>query len=467
MTRKFLLDKRILFFGKLAGMSRRDAERLAREAGGKIAGSLNDQVNLIVVGEAETAGQNWMNLVYSLETSAQAAFERGDLEIITETEFWQQLDVETPTSEVPLYTPAMIAELVKTPVSVIRQLYKRRLLHPVKTFGKLPYFDAQEVLVAKKLVMLVTAGFSPDTIEKTIASMQKLVPETVRVPLFLVLSPTKKEILLRYDGKLFDDHQQKYFCFEETEAPDPSFFKDDDSRKNELEDLKRILSELPKGDSKFFNEDLLSVTDDYSESGLIDRAFQDGMTSGGQSAVEEEWTGGLAGLLQPERSDEEKKISLNGSQVVDLCQAAWQKEQEENWEDAVRLYRCALLLGGMDVGICFQLAELLYHCGEYEAARERYFMVLEQDNDYQEARIGLGRTMIQLGDTPEAVAVFQGILEAHPECAAVHFELGSLFFRLKQYDNARRYLEDCLYQSDSDEFRDAASEMLRQMTQVP
>jgi len=81
-------------------------------------------------------------------------------------------------------------------------------------------------------------------------------------------------------------------------------------------------------------------------------------------------------------------------EVLDM---AAQFEDDGRLEDAAEMYRVALSASGPAPEICFQLAELLYRMGDLAGARERYYMAIELDEDYVEARANLGCVLAELG----------------------------------------------------------------------
>ena len=98
----------------------------------------------------------------------------GELEVVTETELWQRLGlVEGQQSVRRLYTPAMLADLLKVPVAVIRRWHRRGLIVPAREVRRLPYFDFQEVATARRLAELLAAGVSPAAIERKLAAWRK------------------------------------------------------------------------------------------------------------------------------------------------------------------------------------------------------------------------------------------------------------------------------------------------------
>jgi tetratricopeptide (TPR) repeat protein len=90
------------------------------------------------------------------------------------------------------------------------------------------------------------------------------------------------------------------------------------------------------------------------------------------------------------------------------------------------MYRVALVAAGPRAEVCFRLAELLYLSGDVAAARERYSMAIELDEDYVEARANLGCVLAETGKAELAVAAFQGALRSHPDYPDVHYHLARI-----------------------------------------
>ena len=66
---------------------------------------------------------------------------------------------------------------------------------------------------------------------------------------------------------------------------------------------------------------------------------------------------------------------------------------------------------------------MLYRQGDAAAARERYYMAIELDEDYVEARANLGCVLAETGHRELAVAAFRVPLVFHPTYADVHYHL--------------------------------------------
>ncbi|MHB8902452.1 MAG: tetratricopeptide repeat protein [Thermoguttaceae bacterium] len=125
-------------------------------------------------------------------------------------------------------------------------------------------------------------------------------------------------------------------------------------------------------------------------------------------------------------------ISISTDQILadrlahspeEICSLAAQLEDEGQLADAAEMYRAAMAVGGPQAAVCFQLAELLYRQGDIAGARERYYMTVELDEDYVEARANLGCVLVESGQLDLAIAAFQGALAYHEDYADVHYHL--------------------------------------------
>ncbi|MCC7085998.1 MAG: MerR family transcriptional regulator, partial [Pirellulales bacterium] len=116
-------------------------------------------------------------------------------------------------------------------------------------------------------------------------------------------------------------------------------------------------------------------------------------------------------------------------------------EDEGNFAAAVEAYRTHCAAAGPTATACFAMAELLYRLGDAVGARERYYMTLELDEDYVEARANLGCVLAELGDCELAVAAFEGALAQHQEYADAYFHLARTLDELGRGSQAKRYWE--------------------------
>ncbi len=134
-------------------------------------------------------------------------------------------------------------------------------------------------------------------------------------------------------------------------------------------------------------------------------------------------------------------VSVSAEQMRTL---AAELEDAGRFSDAADLQRAAMAAAGPDAEGCFQLAELLYRQGDLNGARERYYMAIELDEEYVEARVNLGCVLAETGRRDLALAAFEGALRYHADYADAHYHLArtldEMGHRLTGQQHWRRFL---------------------------
>ena len=295
-------------------------------------------------------------------------------EIITETQLWQRLGlVEAEQHVHRLYTPAMLAELLQVPVAVVRRWHRRGLIVPRREVRRLPYFDFQEVATARRLAELLAAGMTPQAIEKKLAALARYLPGVERPLAQLSVIVEGKQLLLRQGDGLIAPGGQLWFDF------------------------------APSGESALRGAAPADDSDRRTAS----------------AGIETE----VAGISDSDTLMALPLVRNDAATPAEMLQKAAALEDEGKLAAAVEMYRAVLMGGGPTAEVCFALAELLYQLGDIAAARERYYMAIELDEEYVEARANLGCVLAETGEQELAVAAFEGALAFHAEYADVHFHL--------------------------------------------
>jgi tetratricopeptide (TPR) repeat protein len=366
---------RVGFVGKLGGLNRREAQQLVSRQGGTLAadGFLESgEVDMVIIG-----ADIWPPVEPSelLGPVIEQAVGEGNVEVISETELWQRLGlVEDEQHLRQLYTPAMLAELLELPIAVIRRWHRRKLIQPVREVHRLAYFDFQEVATARRLAELLSAGASPRDIERRLDELARYVPGVQRPLAQLSVIVEGRQILLRQGEGLVEPGGQLRFDFDAIDSAH--------QLTPELEQQEPI---LPFQEPASYDQEAPSTIPFE----MVERAT-------------------LA--MTPEAM---------------RAEAASLEEQGE-LEAAMDVYRSLLAAIGPRAEICFQLAELLYRVGEHDAARERYYVAIELDDDFVEARANLGCLLADTGERQLAIAAFRGALRYHPDYPDAHYHLARL-----------------------------------------
>ena len=388
---EILRGKRVALLGKLASMPKREAAKLVRRHGAVVVEKPDASVHLAVVGEEELPVPEGDALEQWFDEPTRQAHQRGTLQVITETQLWQQLQlVEGPEDIHRLYTPAMLAELLGVPVAVIRRWHRRGLIVPMREVRRLPYFDFREVATARRLADLLAAGTSPGAIEKKLAALGRYLPDVQRPLAQLSVIVQGKEILLRQGDGLVEPGGQLRFDFEAWEH-----------------DPQQATTGVRQGEA-----DVVPIA------GAPETAS---LAAGGTASL-------AAGGTQPAPSSSDQ-----------MRLAAAELEEDGQLTAAAEMYRAAMAAGGPQAELCFQVAELLYRQGDFAGARERYYMAVELDEDYVEARANLGCVLAETGQSDLAVAAFEGALLYHDAYADVHYHLARVLDDAHRRDKAEEH----------------------------
>ncbi|MGV2339309.1 MAG UNVERIFIED_CONTAM: hypothetical protein LVR18_36630 [Planctomycetaceae bacterium] len=95
------------------------------------------------------------------------------------------------------HTPAMLSRMLNVPVRLIRRSAYLGLLRPVRTVGRLPWFDYREAAGARRLAGLLGEGVSAEVIERSLCELSRVLAGSDRSLAQLNLLVRDDEILLR------------------------------------------------------------------------------------------------------------------------------------------------------------------------------------------------------------------------------------------------------------------------------
>lgn len=120
----------------------------------------------------------------------------------------------------------------------------------------------------------------------------------------------------------------------------------------------------------------------------------------------------------------------------DMLNYASELEDSGHFDSAIEVYRAYGLAFGPSAEVSFRLGELLYQRHDLNGARERYYMAVELDDSFVEARGSLGCVLVELGEWELARSAFEGALDHHPDYPDVHFHLARLLDDLGESDTS-------------------------------
>jgi tetratricopeptide (TPR) repeat protein len=376
-----LLDgRRVALVGKLAGMSRRQAEQLVRDHGGSVAAHVDADTELVVVGDESPEGAALAAAQASLDGGARQAWQDGRLQFLRESELWARLGLVDAGQEVKrLYTPVMLAELVRVPVRAVRHWHRKGHLDAERNVGRLPYFNFEQVRVAQRLAELLAAGCSLSQIDRKLDELARLRPETLRPLADASLVVVGRRLYVRRGDQLTEPSGQLLLDFDVPQEQDAVAVA-------ATIPISAMDRDLATAASTLATDDLRSLADDFEESGEPDRAIEVYRTilMSGDFTAEDHFS--LAELLY--RSG-------------DLAAA---RER----------YYAAIELDGDYVEARANLGCLLAEQGEHALAEAAFRGALEYHPDFADAHFHLARLLDSLNQTREASRHWQRFLELAP-----------------------------------------------------
>ena len=205
-----LTGLRVAFAGKLAGMSKREAQQLVRAHGGVPVDDMEKGADLLVLAEQSPA----LRLENVLGTIGRRALDAGQLVALNETQFWQRLGlIEQDPHVSRMYTPAMLAELLGVPVATVRRWHRRRLLMAARQVGQLAYFDFAQIATARQLAALTAAGVSQRQIERQFLALARWFPDVEAPDAQGALVVEGKRLLVRQGEGLLEAWGQQRLDF--------------------------------------------------------------------------------------------------------------------------------------------------------------------------------------------------------------------------------------------------------------
>lgn len=145
---------------------------------------------------------------------------------------------------------------------------------------------------------------------------------------------------------------------------------------------------------------------------------------------------------------------------AEFVQLAISFEDEDDPESAIEVYRAMALAFGPTADTNFRIAELLYQLHQLAAARERYYMAVEMDESFVEARASLGCVLVELDEKELALSAFHGALQHHADYPDVHFHLARLLDELDQEETAEKHWEAFLQLAPKSPWADEARQRL-------
>lgn len=497
--RRYWFGRRTVVLGAPTEGPRKALIELLRGQGAVVQRRANSRTELIVLA-GNTVEIDRERLAEQLDRRAAAALRAGRIEVIDEAEARRRAVEECDPSEVQrLYTPAMLARMVGSEAWTIRRWARRGWLRPVRQVRHVYYFDREAAQAAERLAVLCALGVSPHAIKRQIDSLRRRFPEAGDPLHGLNWSVAGGWIVYHGTTGPSQADGQRLFGFAPAADLPPELKV---RQKTRAETAAAATSQIgaggvcssgvgsaatdaPETDSSSRTQWLFAPRAEQEAGAGADRtaaAAEDSFEADAAGrvtkagAIDSFVAVGRGPFAEKDRGsagDETARTLartaaelLSGQKVAlpthagHLAHLAAELEDDGQWAAAAEMYRAAMAAGGPTAELCFQTAELLYRMGDLNGARERYYMALELDEEYVEARLSLGCVLIELGQNDLAEAAFRGALRYHPHYADGHYHLARLLDKQGETTEAERHWRAFLELAPDSPWADEARQRL-------
>lgn len=214
--------------GTLASMTHEQAYLQISEHGGQPVHHISRHTTLLIVGEEGWPLEEDGKPSVKLQQAESLIHEGFPIRVVSESDWLQMLQLSVENVDVKrLYTPAMLSQLLKIPVQVIRSWERAGLIRAEKKIFRLPYFSYQEVTTARRLSELMQAGATQQQLSRSLKLVQKYLQEPGRAFEQLEMLSDHRQLVMKDEHGYFEPQtRQRLFSFDSQEVAesDPDSF---------------------------------------------------------------------------------------------------------------------------------------------------------------------------------------------------------------------------------------------------
>lgn len=369
---------RVTCVGRLASLTPDQFEDVVHAYGGEVAPAFSGPVRgvrLVVLGQEQLAlGPDGTPPEYLRKLRLAKKREGWSYPVVlTEEQFLEGLGLREHLATVRRrYSTATVCEALNIGVERVRAWVKAGLIRPTDVQHGAWYFEFKQVATAKALCELARSGVSLDRIRKSLQQLSSWLPDAEESLRQLAVIDRNTLLVRLEDGELMAADGQLHLEFE-------------------ISNLKSA------------------------------HRYEHSETHGDPST-------GLG-------HDEHAPLRI-GPETLPTAPTPrspgqwWEIGVEQHasglFAEAIESYRQALLLGGPEAQVCFDLAKALADLGHRERAAERYTQVVELDPKRGDAWNNLGVVLTDIGDEGRACDCFRHALDLDAGDIRARYNLADL-----------------------------------------
>ena len=210
--------------GRLASMSREDAIERVIEAGGTYAQGPSEDTALVVYGAGGPPLGEDGRPTQAIELARRLQAQGASIRVIPEQEFLDLLGLHEHQADLHRhYTTEQLGRILGVPNELIRSWVRHGLIRPVRTIGRLHWFDFQQAGNARSLLELARSGVRPGRIRKSLEQLSGWMQDTEHSLAQLAALESGGPLLVRLqDGRLAEPTGQLRLAFEAPPDPRPA-----------------------------------------------------------------------------------------------------------------------------------------------------------------------------------------------------------------------------------------------------
>ncbi len=361
-----LEGKRVALAGRLASMTRREAEQLIDAHGGVYTRSITREPTVVVIGRGGWPLSPDGRPTSKLRKALALAKQGFDVEILPEEELLARLRCSTERLQ-GQFTLRELAHLLGIPGQRLDAWLRAGLIEPADTVDGIRYFDFRHVAGAKSLYELVRSGISVARLRQSLSRLRKWLGAEDPLAQLTTLEHSHQLVVRLDSGQLADPLGQMLFEFAD--------------RSQEAETPSLPLAARSRSAEEWFA--VGCAAEDRGDHAQAASAYRQALLVGGPSAeVCFNLANVLCSLGQYAQAGERYR------QVLELDPNFW-----EAWNN---------------------LGTVLTYNDQDEEAVEAYRQALRLFPHYADAHYNLADTLEDLGLTDEAVEHWQAYLRLEP-----------------------------------------------------
>jgi len=170
--------KEVALTGRLFSLTRPEAEDRVRRAGGVVVPEPRDRTGLLVAGNASGHLTNDGGIPRNILLFDRLKQRGAPIRLVEEPELLRMVGAKEDLADFSrLYTAEQVSRIADTPLPVVRRWVRKGLLQPARLEHRLAWFQFTDILTARNLNRLTTAGVPASRIHSSLAQIARWLPD--------------------------------------------------------------------------------------------------------------------------------------------------------------------------------------------------------------------------------------------------------------------------------------------------